>query len=259
MKAKILPGESSRPELPKYLDPIFQQHAAVYNFCLKYLANKKVLDLGCGSGFGASQFAGKAKEVLAIDTDAKAITNAKNKYILSNLKFSVADISKLDSGVGPFDAVIALQVIEHLKNYQGFVSLVSQLLVKDGLFILSTPNKARSDFNENPYHFKEFFPAELEELLTQYFSRVEIYGLYGNDKVEKYERAREQRIKNIFRLDIFKVRKILPRPVLIFLFNLGAIFLRKKLSPVGSLINNLDFVIKPGAADALDIIAIGYK
>lgn len=69
------------------------------------------------------------------------------------------DISEIE---GQWDAVLCLDVIEHVKDYGRFASHLSRLS-RHWLF-LTTPG-AEVTANKSPYHFHEFHPWEIIQLL----------------------------------------------------------------------------------------------
>ncbi len=60
--------EGSLMPQAKFLSEIYQMALTRYNFAIKYVRGKVVLDAGCGSGYGAKKLleAG-AKKVIGID------------------------------------------------------------------------------------------------------------------------------------------------------------------------------------------------
>jgi SAM-dependent methyltransferase len=76
-----------------------------------------------------------------------------------------------------FDLIVALEIIEHLKDPEKLVSEAARVVRPGGVVLISTPNKANySDARcySNPFHVKEFYYDELRALLGQYFRQVEI-------------------------------------------------------------------------------------
>ena len=63
----------------------------------EWISPCKTLDLGCGIGDYANYLAENKFDVTAIDISKKAISLAKKKYSLKNLRFKVHDIFKLKS------------------------------------------------------------------------------------------------------------------------------------------------------------------
>jgi SAM-dependent methyltransferase len=57
-------GERVCPDIPV---ANFHNHLKVYEFAQQFCANKKVLDIGCGTGYGSAKLAEVASEVVGID------------------------------------------------------------------------------------------------------------------------------------------------------------------------------------------------
>lgn len=77
---------------------------------------KKVLDLGCGSGWLSIFLAREGFEVTGIDLVEHALRLASQWAAQEKLsaKFEVADIANLPYGEGTFDAIVANSILEHL-------------------------------------------------------------------------------------------------------------------------------------------------
>lgn len=102
---------------------------------------ESVLDLGCGPG----TFLGRAERdfssALGIDLAPAQIEYARRHYERRGLEFQVADVTALESS-RRFDAVVAIEVIEHLPA-DGTAEILERIrgLVKPGGWaILTTPN-----------------------------------------------------------------------------------------------------------------------
>jgi SAM-dependent methyltransferase len=99
---------------------------------------KRVLDLGCGSGW-LTIFLGREKfDVVGVDLATHAIELGRQWAEQENLpvKFEVADISRLEYPDGSFDAVVANSIFEHLTYELADSTLqkLRKLLRPDGLF-----------------------------------------------------------------------------------------------------------------------------
>ena len=112
----------------------------------------KILDLGCGEGRHAlalrTQFS--AIDIFAVDIDHKSLSVAKEKnstldnYVNDNTSQSTCFVVQADGMVLPFpensfDVIICSEVLEHIKEYSGFLHEIKRLLKKDGIFALSVP------------------------------------------------------------------------------------------------------------------------
>ncbi len=106
---------------------------------LKKNGAKKVLDLGCGSGWLAVYLARQGFEVVGVDVSAQAINLANTWASQEDLKisFDVADASQLQYHAGSFDAVVANSIFEHfpIKQAQQLTDKVYSMLKDGGIFI----------------------------------------------------------------------------------------------------------------------------
>lgn len=156
------------------------QDISRYKFVLKYIENKKVLDIACGTGWGSVMMVkeGKAAEVWGIDIDKKTIdenlTTYKNH---SNLFFQQGSAYNLNFDDNYFDISISIETLEHLDNPKVFLSELKRVTKSNGLIIISTPlNNSDSRFHpSNPFHSREYNKKELIDLFNQYFSSYKFF------------------------------------------------------------------------------------
>ena len=166
-------SERMTPEFDKG-ELIYYEHIARYIFASQFIKNKSVLDVACGSGYGVKILLEHgAKNVIGVDNSKETIFHAKKYYGLKNATFVLADALKLPFKNNEFDVVTSFETIEHLKNRDLFIREVKRVLKERGLFILSTPNILVYP-KGNPFHIKEFNPAELQSFLKKYFKNIKI-------------------------------------------------------------------------------------
>jgi ubiquinone/menaquinone biosynthesis C-methylase UbiE len=156
------------------------EHLHRYAFASQFVPGKKVLDLASGEGYGSFMLSREAEIVVGIEIDQQAVLHAKNKYIKKNIRFiqgSILNIPIEEEKV--FDVIICFEAIEHIEDQNRLLSEVIRLLKDDGLFIVSTPNKQSytDDVNyHNPFHLKELYFKEFNELLRNYFENICFLG-----------------------------------------------------------------------------------
>ena len=152
---------------------LYDEHIVRYRFVTAFVAGKTVLDIACGSGYGAALLAKAGGKVTGIDLDLEALTEAKKNYgsAVTFLQGDAATIPLADSSI---DIAVSFETIEHITDYVKFVQELKRVIKDDGLVFISTPNKIVFG-QKNPFHVKEFNKEEFSELLNSYFSFVKIF------------------------------------------------------------------------------------
>lgn len=166
---------------PWVADPLISyEHLHRYGFAREFVKGKKVLDLGCGEGYGSLILAEEAKEVIGADIDQVAVRHASLKYVRGNLRFIQGSIIDLPiKGKGVFDVIVCFEALEHIREHDELMKEVKRLLRSDGIFIISTPNKhtySDQPNYQNPFHLKELYLDEFNGLLNANFNNTFIYG-----------------------------------------------------------------------------------
>ena len=70
---------------------IYLLHIATYDFAEQFTRDKRVLDYGCGSGYGSARIAAGAVEVIGVDVADDAVTYAREQFAGDNLHFQAID------------------------------------------------------------------------------------------------------------------------------------------------------------------------
>ena len=158
---------------------LWNEHFSRYAFASNFVAGKRVLDLGCGSGYGSAELARTAESVVGVDVSAEAIEYARSHFARPNLLFAQHSCTQLPWAEAGFQYITAFEVIEHLNNWQEMLSEARRVLHPDGHFLVSTPNKLyyadqRRQAGPNPFHEHEFEFEEFKQALSRYFPRVDM-------------------------------------------------------------------------------------
>lgn len=103
----------------------------------------KILEVGCGGGHAAAVLARLGFVVTATDISPVAIEVAKKNY--PHIDFAVADAIDLKYQDGSFDAIVAVEFIEHLEAPERLIGEADRLLGPRGLFFIKTPNRLLHD------------------------------------------------------------------------------------------------------------------
>ncbi len=99
--------------------------------------SKKVLEVGCGTGFFAYNVAKKDSKVLGIDYSVEAIKIAKSQYFHQNLEFKNMDVSKIKE---KFDVIVSIGTLEHMDDPLKTLKLFKRHLNSNGCIIITSPN-----------------------------------------------------------------------------------------------------------------------
>lgn len=154
------------------------EHLHRYAIAAKLGYNKKVLDIACGEGYGSNLLAMNAASVTGVDIDEKTIAAAEKKYKSSNLLFRSGNASNIPCKDQSFDLVVSFETIEHIDRHEEMMQEIKRVLKPGGLLVISTPDKKNYfDSNEyqNPYHIKELYKEEFEELVAKHFVYSKLY------------------------------------------------------------------------------------
>jgi SAM-dependent methyltransferase len=157
----------------------FRRHEVVYERLAPRCAGREVLEAGCGEGYGADLIARVARRVIGLDYDHAAVAHARARY--PRVQVMHGNLAELPLPDGSVDAVVNLQVIEHLWDQGQFVAECARVLRPSGLLLVSTPNRITfspgRDTPINPFHTRELNADELTGLLVD--AGFVIDGVYG--------------------------------------------------------------------------------
>jgi SAM-dependent methyltransferase len=149
----------------------FRRHEVVYRALAPECADAVVLDAGVGEGYGAALLARAARRVVGLELDPAVAAHVSGRY--PAVPTVRADLQAFPIGDGVVDAVVNLQVIEHLRDQPGFVAECARVLRPGGRLHCATPNRLTfspgagpDDRPLNPFHTRELTAAELAALVA---------------------------------------------------------------------------------------------
>ncbi|MCC7254226.1 bifunctional 2-polyprenyl-6-hydroxyphenol methylase/3-demethylubiquinol 3-O-methyltransferase UbiG [Hyphomicrobium sp.] len=110
---------------------------------LRPLDGLAVLDVGCGGGLMSEPLARLGARVTGIDPGERNIAIARGHAEPQALAidYRVATVEELVAAGERYDAVVALEVVEHVPDVGAFVKSCADLVRPGGLLILSTLNR----------------------------------------------------------------------------------------------------------------------
>jgi len=130
-----------------------------------------VVDLGCGSGAMLFEIGGRLPEARLAGVDLSAEQIGQNAAAFPAIEWHAAN---LDGGAptppalaGRWDAVVAMEVIEHLDDPAGFLRTAAGLAVPGrGRLYLSTQSGHVGETERRVGHQRHFTVPEMSDLLT---------------------------------------------------------------------------------------------
>jgi len=177
---------SQQPELPwtgerlvpSYTGDTAIEHLHRYAFAAEYARDKDVLDIACGEGYGSNLLARVAASVVGVDISHEVVAHARNKYGRT-IKFCVGSCTRVPLASDSFDTIVSFETLEHIDDHDGMLQEVKRVLRRDGVFIISTPDKLNYGHlvgdAGNPFHVRELSSEEFVNLLKRYFKNTYFY------------------------------------------------------------------------------------
>lgn len=223
-----------------------KNHLQRYNVAANWLRRRfngktaRILDIGCGTGFG-SEILCQAGEVVGVDFDSDAIVYANRHYKNEKTSFMVGNAESKDflNRLGMFDAVVSLETIEHLEDHRAYLGWVKRSLKPGGAFIVSFPSTLTMDWAA-PHHKRDISRSAAHRL----FKRT------GFSVLEKFRQDYKLDMRDV--LYETKYNNAMPTPPLsqwikIYLSDLRLLLLRLYQISIGGgvLIAHQQYLLEP--------------
>ena len=146
----------------------------------KYIKNSKILDVGSGSGGLIAYYLKETEDLSIIEPSEKLLNKIKDKYDTFPLKV----YSHKKNINEKFDAILYMDVIEHIENYNLEIEEILKYLKKDGVLILNVPafNFLFTQFDKDVGHTKRFEKKDLIKLSQKHelkIQKIEYYDSIG--------------------------------------------------------------------------------
>jgi 2-polyprenyl-6-hydroxyphenyl methylase/3-demethylubiquinone-9 3-methyltransferase len=119
------------------------RHFARHSGSLRPLDGLRLLDVGCGGGLICEPLARLGGQVTGLDPATENVEAARRHAAGQGLviDYRTGRVEDLEVERGAFDAVICLEVIEHVPDPGAFLKGCSALIRSGGLMLLSTINR----------------------------------------------------------------------------------------------------------------------
>lgn len=176
MAERAYPEDPAYVNKTKYYDALMERYA----FGSAFTENKFVLDIPCGTGWGASTI-DNANGIIGADNSEDAINYAiqhySNEYLLCNM-------AQLPFKNAVFDVALVFEGIEHISRKQGieFFNELQYVIKKDGIIAGSVPILDQEGYSTgNPFHKFEYPKDYLEIIFSHNYEILEFTVKKGGD------------------------------------------------------------------------------
>jgi len=107
------------------------------------LGEVRLLDIGCGGGVLAEEFASLGCRVTGIDISPRSIAVARSHAASRewSINYQIASGTDLPFAEAAFEAVSCCDVLEHIPAWEGVIREAARVLVPGGLFFFDTINR----------------------------------------------------------------------------------------------------------------------
>ena len=112
------------------------------------LEGRTILDVGCGAGLLSEPLSRLGAVVTGLDPAPSAIAAARAhaEATGAELTYRAGTVEDLAAEGAKFDAVLAMEVVEHVEDVAGFVATAASLVAPGGVLCLSTLNRTPKSF-----------------------------------------------------------------------------------------------------------------
>ncbi len=145
------------------------------------LENKRLLDLGCGTGNVSILGSRYSSHVVGLDISVKALKRTKWRVDLRQIK-SVhlvnGDALRLPFIDGAFDVVIAYDLYEHVCNKDGLLEEMLRVTNKKGFLVLTTGNRLFPFDRHTQLWFVDYLPKKLANHYVRLMNRGNSYKVF---------------------------------------------------------------------------------
>lgn len=165
--------------VPGVFGNIELEHIHRYAMSKDLVSGKAVVDIASGEGYGSFLLSRYAATIVGVDISPEAVLHARRKYKANNLDYRVGSCDNIPLANTSVDVVVSFETIEHHDRHEEMLCEIKRILKPNGVLIISSPEKYECSVktgSSNPYHVKELYRHEFEDLIKKHFKHHLIYG-----------------------------------------------------------------------------------
>jgi ubiquinone/menaquinone biosynthesis C-methylase UbiE len=193
--------ETERPGQPFPVDT----HMIIrdrYELAAELASGRRVLEIGCGAGFGLQHLASIAESLHAVEYSTENLELLRSKFG-DNFAVAQADAHALPFPAGQFDVVVALAIIYYL-DMDRFLIEAHRVLSADGVLLFCTSNKDVPGFCPAPHTTEYFSVSELKHAVENAGFECQILGAFPARGELSLRRVRAW-IKNVIKMVVTRI------------------------------------------------------
>jgi len=107
----------------------------------RYGSRASLLDIGCGAGFLSNALAREGFNVVGLDASEASLTVARGHDETKSVRYDAGDALALPYQTASFDAVAAMDFLEHVEDPAAVVAEAARVLRPGGIFLFHTFNR----------------------------------------------------------------------------------------------------------------------
>jgi len=138
-------------------------HLERYDFASRVFIETRVLDFGCGVGYGSEILAGTRNTVVGVDSSEAALAIARERREQCATFVLPSDPLAQEEFMG----TVAFEVLEHLEDPEAFLERTARL---SRHIVVSSP--VVPTCKDNPHHKHDFTPEEFRAMIRRQFDIV---------------------------------------------------------------------------------------
>ena len=179
LRAGLPPRGGVSPEVP---NDLYQAHLAFYVFAAGYAAGKRVLDAGCGTGYGSTRLAtAGASSVTGLDPDARSLAYAARRFGGPSVRFVAGTAEAPSADLGTFDLALAGNLLPHVASPAAAVEGIARHLAPEGTLLSSVPpivdDRTMEGHRASGLHRSNLYLWDWESLFRKRFQEIRLFSL----------------------------------------------------------------------------------
>lgn len=170
---------SAAPVSPAVRNDLYMAHMAVYEFAAGFARDVRILDLGCGTGYGTDRLSEEGGEVVGLEPDEVSLAYARSHF--PDERFVSGTAETLSDDLGLFGLIVAANVLSHLESPKAALDAVVHRLTSDGTFVASVPpivdERTMEEHKACGLHRSNLYLWDWESLLRKRFKEIRLHRL----------------------------------------------------------------------------------